>query len=123
FPGYGADQERDHPSRSRTVSGPAMGISKMKVSSFQLLVSGKSMMAFTRNWKLTSLHRLDIHPMKRVHAFFLFHAVASARVASGSQILLHGFADADILDLNLLAEFHRALRHWRRMVFFRQIPF
>ena len=43
--------------------------------------------------------------MERVHAFLLFDTVAATLVAAGVQVLLHGFADSDILDLNLVAEF------------------
>jgi hypothetical protein len=56
---------------------------------------------------LGTLHEVGVHPMKSVNSFFLFDAESTARVTARSQILLHGFADPDILNLNLMAEFHR----------------
>jgi len=40
-----------------------------------------------------------------MNTFFLLHAEASAGVAARAEILLHGFADAYIFNLNLIAEF------------------
>src|ERR1700730_4774712 len=72
---------------------------------------------------VSHFHPFRIHPMERVHASFLCHAEAPTRVAAGAQVLLHDFADADILDLNLVAEFHARFRRRAGMLFLRQVPF
>jgi len=43
--------------------------------------------------------------MECVHTFFLCDAVAAPFVAAGVQVLLHPFADRDILNLHLVTEF------------------
>lgn len=58
--------------------------------------------------------------MERVHTSFLCHAEASPRVAAGAQVLLHHFADADILDLNLVAELHGRFGRRAAMLFLRK---
>ena len=50
------------------------------------------------------LHPLPIHTVKRVHALLLFNAVTPGAVTARAQIFLHRLADANILDLDLIAE-------------------
>lgn len=54
--------------------------------------------------KTLSVHFLRVHSMKGVHPFLLLHAVPSTIIAAGAQVPLHGLADRDIFDLNLIAE-------------------
>ena len=52
---------------------------------------------------LLGVHRC-VHAVEGVDAFFLLRAEAPALVAARAQVLLHGFADSDVLVLNLVAE-------------------
>jgi hypothetical protein len=72
---------------------------------------------------LGALHHVRVHPVKSVNSLFLFDAESTSGVTAGSQILLHGFADGHILDLNLITEFHRRFRRRRVVFLLWQIPF
>jgi hypothetical protein len=52
------------------------------------------------------LYEFGVHAMKRMYSFFLRDAESAARVASRSQIPLHGLADGYILNLDLVAKFN-----------------
>src|ERR1039458_121013 len=49
-------------------------------------------------------HEFAVHLVKGVDTFFLLHAVAAAVVAAGVEIFLDDLADADVFDLDLVAE-------------------
>src|ERR1700722_19382933 len=70
-----------------------------------------------------SSHAGSIHSVEGVHAFLLLHAVSSALVAPGMQILLHGLANRHVFDLDLIAEADRRLRRRAAKILLRQIPF
>jgi hypothetical protein len=70
----------------------------------------------------THRHHLCVHPVKSVHALLLFRAEAPAGITPRAQILLHRFADCDVLDLNLIAEIDRSLRRRRPVVLLWQTP-
>jgi hypothetical protein len=50
-------------------------------------------------------HYLGVHAVKGVHALFLRHAEAPARITAGAQVFLNRLTDRNILDLYLMAEF------------------
>src|SRR5262252_9836575 len=56
---------------------------------------------------LSPLHPFRIHAVKPMHTFLLSDAIPAARITTRSEISLYCLADRDILDLNLIAEFHR----------------
>ena len=63
---------------------------------------------------MTQFHCFDVHAMEGMHTFFLFDAVSPALVAAGMKIFLDGFADLDVLDLNLEDAFIEYTRGPRR---------
>src|SRR5262249_43190688 len=71
----------------------------------------------------TLLHALGVHPVEGVYTLLLLHTKPSTLVTAGAEIFLHGLADPNIFDLNLIAEFDRGFRCGSAVLFLRQIPF
>src|SRR5256885_15992948 len=79
-------------------SAPFLELARNSAYMARLVNHGGSLSAFP--------HDFRIHPVKSVHALFLRHTEPPVGVAPRPQILLHCFANTDILQLDLVAELH-----------------